>query len=150
MTVVSGEFEFLHPEVLNIAWYTVVRALVIASGEKGLDAFLPDPNRNVEFAKISPVADERDPFLPLDSTWSQIDFSLGNVLAPWAVNTHPTTSERRKSLKGTVNVREWTMRAMARYRFVLGALLHDFRDNIARYSSFVFCRGDAVYFPDAS
>lgn len=106
---------------LNLAWYIVVRALVIASGKKGLDAFLPDPKRNVEFAKISPVADERDPFLPLDSTWSQIDFSLDKVLAPWAVNAHPTSSERQKSSKGTVNVREWTMRAMARYRFVLGA-----------------------------
>jgi hypothetical protein len=138
----------LIPSIFPIPFFSmpsllVIRQLVISSGKKGLEAFLP-PTHRVAFAggSSSPAADgddggDRDPFLPLESSWKQIDFSLKSVLAPWVRNPpndtetaevkagepgHGDDSHRAapQLRSGGVNVREWAMRAMARYRFVLG------------------------------
>lgn len=126
----------------SVPLLSVIRQLVISSGKKGLEAFLPHAHRVAEFAIArSPpsTADrrgggDRDPFLPLASSWKQIDFSLESVLAPWVRYNAETTEARAAEPEGRdgghgaaqqlrrsgVNVREWAMRAMARYRFVLG------------------------------
>lgn len=96
------------------------------SGELGLDAFLPHSNKRAHFNEASPVADERDPFLPLASSWKNVDFRMANVLAPWARTSGPAVNASREGSaevhqhRAEVNVREWVMRAMARYRFVIG------------------------------
>lgn len=125
----------------------VIRRLVIASGKTGIEAFLPPVDRVAKYAfgeSLSPAAgadNHRDPFLPLESSWKDIDYSLKSVLAPWAKEftetpvDHEDEHKHRHSTKGHhdrswsqtqlrgVNVREWAMRAMARYRFVLGVSL---------------------------
>lgn len=117
----------------------VIRQLVVLSGKKGIEAFLPHVDRVAKFSfseSSQPLVDDdddRDPFLPLGSSWEQIDFSPKSVLAPWAKELSNDTEaptgkhEHRRgekmtpqSRQGSVNVREWVMRAMARYRFVLG------------------------------
>lgn len=93
------------------------------SGELGLEAFLPPRERQARFQHASPVADERDPFLPLASSWTKVDFTMGKVLAPWARAVDiPADGVNGEWRAAEVNVREWVMRAMARYRFVIGEL----------------------------
>jgi len=55
--------------------------------------------------------EEGNPRLPLGSTWEDLDFSLETVLAPWV---------RLPNHLSGVNLRIWIMRALDRYRFVLG------------------------------
>ena len=85
---------------------------MVASGSSGLRAFLPRPNVTLPLRVIEEVEQvEEDPHLPLGSTWQDLDFSLEKVLAPWA-----RLSDNRPS----VDIRTWVMRALDRYRFVLG------------------------------
>jgi hypothetical protein len=108
-----GVLIFAHILMFSICRSSVIRALVTHSGSTGLEALLPPAARTVKYTHPSPVVDKRDPFLPLAESWTKIDFEMGKVLAPWA---------RLNATSGVVgvNVREWVMRAMARYRFVLG------------------------------
>ncbi|KAF8317669.1 hypothetical protein DL93DRAFT_2110386 [Clavulina sp. PMI_390] len=96
----------------------IIRALVNASGKSGLKAFLPDASRTMEYEAPSSQADDYDPMLPLESSWKEVDFSARAVLEPWAkaFDSGLPMSE----VRGRVNVREWVMRAMVRYRFVFG------------------------------
>lgn len=50
--------------------------------------------------------------LPLTKDWWQTDFSLDGVLGLYA---------GRREEDGSVDVREWSMRALQRYRYVIGA-----------------------------
>jgi hypothetical protein len=86
----------------------VIHALRAASGDTGLSAFLPDTSRTFE---SSPSADTWDPqvlpgppHLPIVSDWRTGKFSLQAVL-PKATST---------------NVRNWSLRLLERYRFVIG------------------------------
>lgn len=95
-------------------------ALVAASGATGLEAFLPSPDRTVApsvlagkipFLAPTPEQDEGPvPHLPLTDKWQDGKFALRDVLAPWGA-----ADSREK------NVREWTLRALERYRFVIGS-----------------------------
>lgn len=83
-----------------------IHALRSASGETGLSAFLPDHHR---VFTPSPSTSDAGPLpgppqLPLVSDWRVGDFSLRAVLPG----------------EGETNVREWTLRVMERYRFVIG------------------------------
>ena len=49
-------------------------------------------------------------YLPLTDKWQDGKFALRDVLAPWGA-----ADSREK------NVREWTLRALERYRFVIGS-----------------------------
>lgn len=82
-------------------------ALVRASGELGLEAFLPSGDRVVS----PPLGNDRSPeyvdptpHLPLSDRWEDGEFALAEVL------------------RGTTdtNVRAWTLRLLDRYRFVIG------------------------------
>lgn len=84
----------------------VIHALRSASGETGLSAFLPDPHKvfTASPSASDPPVLPGPPQLPLVSDWRVGDFSLRAVLPK----------------EGETNVREWTLRLMERYRFVIG------------------------------
>lgn len=87
---------------------TVTLALLRASGELGLEAFLPPPTRVVSYGLgrySSPEDVDPTPHLPLNDRWEDGEFTLSDVLSGAPQDT---------------NVREWTLRLLERYRFVIG------------------------------
>lgn len=84
--------------------------MVQKSGRLGLGEFLP-PNHRIKYAGAGAkgrVVQDMDPFsnpsLPLSKTPGETSFALNDVLSSW----------------GTIRVRDWILRAMERYRFVIG------------------------------
>jgi len=91
----------------------IIRSLVSSSGPTGLKAFLPDRSRVLRSSHPhSPY-----PRLPLGTLWFNINYSLKDVVFPWINNG---------TQESTINLREWTLRAMARYHFVLGYSTFEF------------------------
>ncbi|KAG8710670.1 hypothetical protein FRC08_016864 [Ceratobasidium sp. 394] len=80
----------------------IINALVAASGPLGLSAFLPNPTHGLESTHHQSGRDPV-PHLPLVSDYQTGDFSLRGVLGD-----------------STTDVREWTVRMLQRYRFVIG------------------------------
>ncbi|KAG8988378.1 Xanthine phosphoribosyltransferase 1, partial [Tulasnella sp. 427] len=90
----------------------IINAVMNRCGPYGLDAFLPDSKRKFPakpktfFDKAHPgsssAAGKQVPRLPLSKDWESVDFSLGAV-----ANTE-------------LSVRDWVVRALHRYRFILG------------------------------
>ncbi|KZT09090.1 uncharacterized protein LAESUDRAFT_722792 [Laetiporus sulphureus 93-53] len=84
----------------------VIKALVRASGSQGLSAFLPLPEL-VMPPVAAPAAGthrtDEEPHLPLVHDWHDGDFSLRAVVG----TTH------------NVNVRQWILQLMQRYRYVI-------------------------------
>jgi len=82
----------------------LIKALVASSGSTGLSAFLPDQSRTFS-SPWSPFSGRPDspPHLPLVDNWQKGDFSIAGVLG-----------------SSKVNIREWTMQLLQRYRFVIG------------------------------
>ncbi|KZS99795.1 uncharacterized protein LAESUDRAFT_732875, partial [Laetiporus sulphureus 93-53] len=81
----------------------VVLALTKASGSHGLSAFLPASDR------VLPPVDNEDgerevPHLPLVANWEDGDFSLFAVMG----------------MKRELNVRQWVLQLLQRYRYVIG------------------------------
>lgn len=92
----------------------VTIAIVAASGELGLETFLPSSDRIIPgMSKLFvPQEDEEDvPHLPLTDRWEDGRFALADV-----VGSHRRT-----------NVREWTVKLLQRYRFVIGMLPCSFK-----------------------
>ncbi|KDQ19027.1 hypothetical protein BOTBODRAFT_184820 [Botryobasidium botryosum FD-172 SS1] len=81
----------------------LIKALVVASGSTGLSAFLPDKSRTFS-SPWSPFSGHPDlpPHLPLVDNWQKGDFSLTGILG-----------------SQDVNIRDWTMQLLHRYRFVI-------------------------------
>lgn len=80
-----------------------------ASGRLGMEAFLPSPHRVVPASENAPSSHPEDvPHLSLEERWEDGQFSVRSVLA---------TSSR------DTNVRDWTLRLLERYRFVIGEFL---------------------------
>ncbi|CAE6470929.1 unnamed protein product [Rhizoctonia solani] len=73
----------------------IIRALVNQSGKRGLEAFLPPKSKK-------PFSREAKPTLPLGSNWQDVDFTLSTLVPEW------------------VNTRQFVLRVLQRYRFVLG------------------------------
>ncbi|KAF8713374.1 Stealth protein CR2, conserved region 2, partial [Rhizoctonia solani] len=73
----------------------IIRALVNQSGKRGLEAFLPPKSKK-------PFSKEAKPALPLGSSWQDTDFRLATLVPEW------------------VNTRQFVLRMLQRYRFVLG------------------------------
>ncbi|KAG9092209.1 hypothetical protein FRC06_000197 [Ceratobasidium sp. 370] len=80
----------------------IINALVSASGPLGLSAFLPNPTHGLKSTHQQSVRDPA-PHLPLVSDYQTGDFSLRGVLGD-----------------STTDIREWTVRMLQRYRFVIG------------------------------
>jgi len=89
---------------------TVINALLRASGPVGLSAFLPPPERTFPPFDARnppiPIPEESPVLLPLTKDWQTTAFTLHSCLQAW----------------GPVHVREWVLRAMARYKYVVGTL----------------------------
>lgn len=91
------------------AFFIVIQALLNQSGRLGLEAFLP-PTHRIRYSgtkgrAVNDVDPSSVPRLPLSKTPDAASFKLKAVM-------HDT---------GTVHVRDWVLRAMERYRFVIGA-----------------------------
>lgn len=77
-----------------------------ASGRLGMEAFLPSPFRNIPRTENAAASDSDEiPHLSLEERWEDGQFSIRAVLG--------------NSPRG-VNVRDWTLRLLERYRFVIG------------------------------
>jgi len=100
---------FEHPECGDC----IIRSLVSSSGPTGLRAFLPDRSRILR----SSYSYQSYPRLPLGTRWFDINYSLKDVALPWVYNGTQDSE---------INIREWTLRAMARYHFVLGSTAFEF------------------------
>ncbi|CAE6449506.1 hypothetical protein ACGC1H_005614 [Rhizoctonia solani] len=73
----------------------IIHALINQSGKQGLEAFLP-PKSN------KPISRQAKPTLPLSSRWQDVDFRLASAVPDW------------------VNTRQFVLRMLQQYRFVLG------------------------------
>ncbi|KAI1789382.1 hypothetical protein LXA43DRAFT_893004 [Ganoderma leucocontextum] len=84
----------------------IIVSLVNASGRLGLSAILPQPDRHSPPSDTPPSMDESSmiPHLPLVDDWRDGRFALHDVM-----KYVPDTS-----------VREWSMRILQRYRYVIG------------------------------
>ena len=90
------------------------------SGRLGLSAFLPPPDTfiipDLSKAKLSPKEREYRvsdvPMLPMTMRWWLTDFSVHSVVAPY-------TDANRAA---PIDVRQWVMEALQRYRFVIGEM----------------------------
>jgi hypothetical protein len=95
--------------------FTVINALLRASGPVGLSAFLPPSERVYPPAGAQnppiPIPDDTPVLLPPTKSWQTTDFTLHSCLRAW----------------GPVHVREWVLKAMARYKYVIGTLFPDVR-----------------------
>ncbi|KAJ3559317.1 hypothetical protein NM688_g420 [Phlebia brevispora] len=121
----------------------VILALLKASGNVGLSAFLPPPERTLStLAGKAPVEKDEVPHLPLVENWEDGDFAIRDVMA----------SSRDMS------VRSWTLQLLSRYRFVIGetpshfAMLTGTNElkvmirKLARESVALLCINDDVYY----
>jgi hypothetical protein len=99
----------IHNSQFTPSLFAVIQALLNKSGRLGLQAFLPPAHRIRYSGKKGRVVNEVDPFsaprLPLAKTPWEVSFKLKHVLDE----------------TGTIRVRDWVLRAMERYRFVIGA-----------------------------
>jgi hypothetical protein len=101
----------------------VIDALLTQSGQLGLEAFLPPPHRihyNVKGRVVKPVDPASNPKLPLSKTLDDASFTLKDVMRDWE----------------TIRVRDWILRAMERYRFVIGR---------STYESILLANFDVVF-----
>lgn len=90
----------------------MITALVAASGQSGIDKFLP-----LDTAEANREAYSKDratpPHLPLTSDWTTTDFSLASAIP-------------ESSLKHGMTLRSWCTRLIQRYSYVLGSVGSDF------------------------
>jgi len=81
-------------------------ALVTASGPTGLSAFVPAPH--VKFNnRAGSKRVHMTPVLPITETWQAADFSLASVVG-------------ESEAPGPVNLRQYTVKLLARYLYVSG------------------------------
>lgn len=90
----------------------LIDALMTASGERGLSAFLPDGGVTIHPDGSQNSSRWRDtgPILPLTKEWSTTNFSLSAVITP------DSKSDQEKE----VNLREWCLSLLARYTYAIG------------------------------
>ncbi len=94
---------------------TVIRALITASGTKGLSAFLPTFGTRSKRAAFRNSTTPPPPHLPLTKTWQDTDFSLEAVVLPGS-----DLLETGPSPDGSVDLRIWAMKLLSRYAYVIG------------------------------
>jgi hypothetical protein len=81
-------------------------ALVTASGSTGLSAFMPAPHAQF-LNRAGSKRVHMTPVLPVTDTWQAADFSLASVIG-------------ETEAPGPVNLRQYTVRLLARYLYVSG------------------------------
>lgn len=96
-----------------ITYRLVIHALRAQSGEYGLSAFLPAPQRAIIVdARNNNEYTQDETLIPRLPLQREGDFQLQSILAD---------RMRGSAMHVSVNVRQWTLRLLERYRFVLGA-----------------------------
>lgn len=90
---------------------TVIQALVAKSGRTGLFEFFPSS----EIVIAGVTSDPKVAHLPLTRTWGEADFSVASVMG-----VSEDTNDGQ-----AVNLREWSMRLLSRYPYVLGKTFPD-------------------------
>lgn len=85
----------------------LIDALITASGERGLSAFLPSSDITFRPTVLKERWSDIGPILPLTKQWRNTNFSLSAVI----------TSEN----KNLVNLREWCTSLLGRYVYAIGA-----------------------------
>lgn len=95
----------------------LITALVSASGERGLHAFLPD-----EDVIYTPPTDggegvweTTEPVLPMTKTWQEAKFGLEEVIRRGSDVWYGETSESEG-----VNLRKWSIKLLTRYHYAMG------------------------------
>jgi 3-O-alpha-D-mannopyranosyl-alpha-D-mannopyranose xylosylphosphotransferase len=97
----------------------LIKALVTASGERGLDAVLPRSDQAISPEIRQQRRWERsEPMLPLVDHWQLGNFSVYNVVRPDQDQWTGTTP----SSDGSVNLRAWSIKLLSRYAYVMGKL----------------------------
>ena len=97
----------------------LIKALISASGLRGLEAFLPGSSKVV----VQPMEPERfslEPLLPLTSDWRSTDFSIRNVVR----NGQDSWPGQTTASDGSVNLRRWCIKLLTRYAYVIGKSSH--------------------------
>jgi 3-O-alpha-D-mannopyranosyl-alpha-D-mannopyranose xylosylphosphotransferase len=84
----------------------LIDALITASGERGLSAFLPDSKITYRPTSSDGQWNDIGPILPLTKQWRTTNFTLTDV-----ITGHGTT----------VNLREWCTTLLGRYVYAIGA-----------------------------
>ena len=114
----------------------LISALVTMSGERGLEAFFPDSE--MIYRPPPPSAAEKpaewqreEPMLPLTSTWQEGNFSIASVVK---VGQEFWAGARPRG-DGGVNLRQWCMKLLSRYAYVLGEWLYPLNNNTIPISS---------------
>lgn len=96
----------------------LIDALVLASGERGLDAFLPAADKLFSpHERESQMWERPEPILPLTGTWQESDFSLAANVR-WGQDEWARID--RKDSSEQVNLRDWSVKLLSRYAYVYG------------------------------
>jgi len=90
----------------------IVTALIDASGRFGIDKFLPDRDAEI-LAGFQTKKGTCPPHLPLTSYWKTTDFSKSSAIPEC-------------SIKPGMTLRNWCIRLIQRYSYVLGSAAADF------------------------
>ncbi|KAH0404395.1 hypothetical protein KCU89_g1170, partial [Aureobasidium melanogenum] len=99
---------FRHPKCGDC----IVTALIGASGQSGIDKFLPHADTDVVAGTYANSL-SRPPHLPLTSDWMTTDFSMLHAIP-------------KGSLQANMTLRSWCIRLIQRYSYVLGSAESDF------------------------
>jgi len=95
----------------------MIKALITASGVRGLDAILPHPEQTAVPEERQRKRWERsEPMLPLVDRWQLGNFSLYSVIRPNQDQWEGTD----RSVDGSINLRQWSIKLLSRYAYVLG------------------------------
>lgn len=95
----------------------LIKALISASGDRGMEAVLPTADQVYYPKQQAPVRWQREePMLPLVSSWRQGDFSMANVVK---VGQDVWEGKVGRS-DGGVDLRDWCIKLLSRYAYVWG------------------------------
>lgn len=96
----------------------LITALVSASGERGLHAFLPEEDAMYypPVGASEGVWDTTEPVLPLTKTWQEADFDLKDVIRP---GSDVWYGEEASESQG-ISLRKWSIKLLTRYHYAMG------------------------------
>lgn len=101
----------------------MIRALISASGPRGLSAVLPLASQTIlPEARQHRRWERSEPILPLDDTWQQTNFSAYSIIRPHQDQWRGTHQEP----DGRVNLRQWCVKLLSRYAYTLGSTAWQF------------------------
>lgn len=95
----------------------MIKALITASGERGLSAVLPLAHQTILPEERKHRRWERtEPILPLTDTWQFANFSAHSIIRPLQDQWRGTHQES----DGRVSLRQWCIKLLSRYAYVVG------------------------------